>query len=427
MGLVIVAMVLGGVGVVPNSRGQGGLIPPGAPAPSMKTLAQIEPRVPITNVPYTITQPGSYYVTTNLVTTGHGIIIRASRVTVDLMGFSLNGDRNASEYGIWLDGATNGAVYDVVVRGGSVSAFEIGVRLEYARGCKVEGMVISSNANSGVSLWGGSGVCNGNMITGCTIRDNTYGVAGDGTSGACDGNTIAGCVIIDNAGKNVQFGVGSGTCNGNTVRDCAIIDAGGEGVYLKADAGGTCNGNMLRDCLICGGGYQGVSIVGSPGICNGNTVTGCAITSNGMAGVMLSGFDGECNGNTIRDCTLTHNNLANATAAAIFLFQSTGKCDGNVVAHCVLRGNRTCGILCDGSNGNRIENNHVSGTTGVSNYGIRTTASSGNLVLQNSCVGQTNNFSFSASDSYGPVVTASGAFSTTNGAAALSPWANFSR
>jgi hypothetical protein len=54
-------------------------------------------------------------------------------------------------------------------------------------------------------------------------------------------------------------------------------------------------------------------------------------------------------------------------------------------------------------------------------------SSSNNFIFKNTCVGQINNFSISANDTYGPIVTSSGALVTTNGAAALSPWANFSR
>src|SRR5688572_11138787 len=50
---------------------QGPLTPPGAPAPTMKTLAQVEPRIIVnaTNTPgedpytFVISQPGSYYLT----------------------------------------------------------------------------------------------------------------------------------------------------------------------------------------------------------------------------------------------------------------------------------------------------------------------------------------------------------------------------
>ncbi len=61
---------------VQTAIAQGPLTPPGAPAPTMKTLDQVEVRTPITNLPYTITQPGSYYLIANL--TGTAVITIAS-------------------------------------------------------------------------------------------------------------------------------------------------------------------------------------------------------------------------------------------------------------------------------------------------------------------------------------------------------------
>ena len=73
--------------------GQGSLTPPGAPAPTMKTLQQVEPRVPISTAGATITQSGSYYLTCNLVGASgvNGINVNADNVTIDLNGFVLDG------------------------------------------------------------------------------------------------------------------------------------------------------------------------------------------------------------------------------------------------------------------------------------------------------------------------------------------------
>ena len=323
--ITIAAGVVGLTGV--RAAAQGSLTPPGAPGQTMKTLYQLwdaisdvnarvqsDPRTPISSAPYTITQPGSYYLTTNLSSTGNGIIIKADRVTVDLMGFSLTGDRGSADYGIWMDGATNAFVRDIVVHGGIVSGFGYGVMCENTQNSRMEGLMLSSNAYSGVEL--------------------------SGVYGQCDGNIIANCVV----------------------------------------------------------------------------------SSSGSYGVYLTGGNGQCDGNAVDNCV-----ISDSSQIGIGLFGQSGHCEGNAVVHCVLRNNTNRGISVAYAAGNRIANNHVSGTTGAPSYGIYTAMSSANLILQNTCVGQTNNYNIDPSDTYGPIVTDSGAMATTNGAAALSPWANFSR
>src|SRR5262245_35227698 len=73
---------------------QGSLTPPGAPAPTFKTLSQVEPRYPIADYQTNLTIPGSYYLVTNLVSgtnTNDGINIRTNvhDITIDLNGFSI--------------------------------------------------------------------------------------------------------------------------------------------------------------------------------------------------------------------------------------------------------------------------------------------------------------------------------------------------
>ncbi len=76
---------------------QGALTPPGAPAPSMKTLDQLEPRSVIgtpgatRTTGFTISTSGSYVLAGPIaVASGNALTISASNVTLDLNGFELS-------------------------------------------------------------------------------------------------------------------------------------------------------------------------------------------------------------------------------------------------------------------------------------------------------------------------------------------------
>src|SRR3954462_11790995 len=83
---------------------QGSLTPPGAPAPTMKRLDEVEPRTNLqaspapagvdttnSNYQFIINQPGSYYLSANLdVAKTNGIQINAEGVTLNLNGFQIS-------------------------------------------------------------------------------------------------------------------------------------------------------------------------------------------------------------------------------------------------------------------------------------------------------------------------------------------------
>jgi len=59
----------------------------------MKTLDQVEPRIPISSARYVINSSGSYYLTTNLTATSaqNGVQVSTNHVTIDLNGFTIAG------------------------------------------------------------------------------------------------------------------------------------------------------------------------------------------------------------------------------------------------------------------------------------------------------------------------------------------------
>jgi hypothetical protein len=122
---------------------QGSLAPPGAPAPTMKTLDQIEARAPISTLPFAISTSGSSYLTKNLgVTTGNAITISVNNVTLDLNGFTISS--SASPAGGTAI-APNGSLTDITILNGHiVGSFQHGIRFPGALGTlknvRVEGI-----------------------------------------------------------------------------------------------------------------------------------------------------------------------------------------------------------------------------------------------------------------------------------------------
>lgn len=188
--------------LLPSTFGQGALTPPGPPAPTMKTLDQVEPRVPISSVPYTITQPGSYYLTTNLTCTActnalNGILINASHVTLDLMGFELvgvagSGDGVRDSFG---SGQTN-----VVVRNGTLRKWAgSGLNLVGSHS-EITHVRAVNNQNAGISFTQG-------LVSHCLAISNGLASAGGGiTVGRAE---VRDCVAIANRGAGIVAGVGS--------------------------------------------------------------------------------------------------------------------------------------------------------------------------------------------------------------------------
>jgi len=169
------------------------------------------------------------------------------------------------------------------------------------------------------------------------------------------------------------------------IKNNTISDNGGNGIQLYDEA----DGNIISDCTVSRNNREGIVLVGN---CTGNRIADSVISGCNSNGVHFYAAFGDCNGNTLSDCVLEGN-----SGVGVLLDTNTGNCTKN-----------------------RIEGNHISGTTGASSYGIRTVGSQDNLIVRNSCMGQTDNFSLDTDDTYGPEILASGTITNAN------PWANFS-
>lgn len=208
--------------------GQGALTPPGAPAPTMKTLDQIEARTPITNTSslVTISQPGSYYLTHNLtVSSGDAIDINTNGVTLDLNGFTLTSTLNpASGNAIGLNtGVSDITILNGHVKGGVTN--NAGVYRGRGFGYGIYGSSVSNVRVAGVSVSGCLygiylGYGNSTVVESCTVQT----IASEG-------------IIASGVSHSTATQCGYSGIFADTASDCYGSSSGnGEGVYAGASA-----------------------------------------------------------------------------------------------------------------------------------------------------------------------------------------------
>jgi parallel beta-helix repeat protein len=292
-------------------RAQGPLDPPAAPAPTMKTLEQVEPRIPISSLPYTISAPGSYYVTGNLTSTLGGITIAASGVTLDLMGHTLDGT-GATGSGIFVSNLRN----DIAIRNGIIRNWP-GSGLSASNGRNVLIQNIQS-AHNGTGIWTQDSATiihskawsnelvgirggRGSIISHCTsfgngddgIRLFEYGVVESSTSTRNEGHGINGGVVCRIRDSTVAMNRGHGIFLNETayVSGCIVNANGTNGIHVRSQSAVL---NNVVDFHFTDG--AGIHIQGHRSRVEGNHVT------RGYVGLrIVGGANTYVAGNTVRD------------------------------------------------------------------------------------------------------------------------------
>jgi len=165
----------------------------------------------ITSLPYEITAPGFYYLSGNLnAARVDGITISADDVTLDLMGFQING--TSSSNGISCTDRKN-----IEVRNGTLRGWNSGFYANGGTSHQLINLRLIGNYN-GIATHAFS------IIKGCIACDNiNEGIFASGQS------TISGCHVTNCPSGIVNT---NGRIEGNIVRDCSLGGIDGSGIII---------------------------------------------------------------------------------------------------------------------------------------------------------------------------------------------------
>ncbi len=353
----------------------------------MRTLTEIEPRIPISTAPYMITSPGSYYLTGDLVVTGvlNAIQVQTSHVDIDLNGFS-----------IISQGAEPGV--DGILQFTSASGLRI--RNGHFRGWTRDGYyaiyglgrdvvvehVRITDCDSGIFVRTNLVVRNSEIVQ-CHATGEGYGIHADAAL------TVDACIIAENSAQGnyiaIEGGTGSHIRNslirantgavgfrgvslnsGSIVQSTVVEGNSGDGV-VRAFA---LNESRAVNCM-AEGNSSGLDVWGFR--LDGSSAVGCsAVRQTGTRNVygmeLLSGSDAL-------QCSVLHTGWGSTNGVGYRLLSST-------VRDSTSEGNTSYGIALAGNSvalGNTIRSHLGANRSAIHLFGSRNVAD-GNTLINNS-------------------------------------------
>lgn len=371
----------------------------------MKKLDEVEPRTNLQATPasagvdtshadyhFIINQPGSYYLSANLVVTKtNGIQINAEGVTLDLNGFQVSRATPAGS-GIEIPDASLRAT----VRNGTIKGFVIGI-FGMAKTSAFRDLAVAGCTSSGISAGEGA------ILESCRARNNSGGAA----ISAGKGSTLSNCVANGNTTT-----IGINASSGCVLTNCSAY--GNTGTFAISVS----TGCVLTNCSASFNTGEGSPSAGINAT-NGSTLTNCTAyfnTSNATTPTFTSGMGFSLGSGCTIQNSVAQKNLGDAI---------------RVTEGCLVRENdcgfSSAGIHLSGGN-NWVEGNNVmNNTRGIHVDGTR------NLIIKNSASNNTTDYVIAGGNRYGPIVDISAGWaaavsgkSADDSTMTTHPWANFS-
>ncbi len=395
--LVVVALAFTPVALA------GDLTPPGPPGPTMRTLDQVEPRIPVgplttpsdgSNV-YRISATGSYYLTGDVVGVAgrDGIFIVAAGVRLDLMGYTVRGVPGSID-GISI--ATSATAREVQVVNGQVRSWgDDGVVVSGAVDSgvvRVERIVSINNGGHGFRLNDHAAVeacvASGNALDGSNVNIESSGIDSHARDNGGVGINCTGSSLVQNC---VVSGNGAGgilALSNSVVADSVARANSGVGIEVRA--------GVVRSSVATGNAAAGVTAR------LGSSVVACTSTSNSGDGFWLE------DGSSLTD-SLARSNLGNGAFALVratvrnSTFEANSFAGIRALGYAHLRDN-TCMLNLHGiratEQASRIEGNMTMANTST---GILVEDDS-NFIIRNYALGNGVNYSVAPGNMFGAVL-----------------------
>lgn len=414
----------------------------GLQASELIDAAQDEVRTPISALPYTINVSGSYYLTGNLAGSAGGIDITVDDVTLDLMGFTIDGGGNVSDYGINFTQRSN-----ITIKNGTVKDFGLaGIYQDSTLGhyatvvdlqVLANGTLGTSNAHSGIYLRssnshierctagdnGGHGIY---AYTSSKLIDNTaHNNGGSYAILGLNGSNLTGNTAYNNTGTHTIYGGAGSSLSGNTAYSNTSTYAiwGANGTSLSGNTAYSNTGSGIY-------GNDGANLTDNTAYLNagnaaihggeGSKLSGNTAYQNTSTYAIWSGSGASLSGNTARNNT---SNIAIYVDAGSTVIGNTAYSNSNWGMRCIGASLIKDNVVSYNNNTDTVGegglyvgiNSRVIGNTldGNSQNNIYINASD-SILRENHVIGSINGIFFNASGNYYRENTGSGNTTTFN-------------
>lgn len=329
----------------PLLHAQGSLTPSAGPAPTMKSLDQIEARTPVQTLTgdsayqFVISASGAYYLTGNI--TGlsgrGGILVDANNVTIDLNGFTLSG----------VSGALVG----------------ISANASYNNNFTVRNGIIAN--------WPGGGISMPNSTL-AVVETVTFNGCAAGAVHLGQTALIRRCQV-ENSGSSTSAAV---TAESNAIiTDCMVHG------YLRTDGDGiqVDYGSLVESCVCSEHGGSGI-------VANGSSIRihNCNCFGNSVDGIRGNNYI------DIVDCTCSYNGTAaNASTSADIHIPSSNGLNAHI-DRCFCTSGKGRGIAVDSASGGAVVTRNSATNNAGGNYAIATGNRAALIVTYNAGTGYTS-------------------------------------